>query len=42
MGEIYYEKREKVHKVRNRMHAERVKWEKSITRKGRKCTKFVI
>lgn len=31
-----------MHKVRNRMRAEAVKWEKSITRKGRKCTKLVI
>ena len=37
MGEIYYEKREKMHKVRNMMCAETVKWENAITRKGRKC-----
>ena len=39
---FYYEKREKVHFFRNRMRAEMVKMESSITREGRKCINFVI
>ena len=39
---FYYEKREKMHKSRNRMRAEMVKMESSITRKGKKCPNLVI
>lgn len=39
---FYYEKREKVHFFRNRMRAEMVKMESSITREGRKCINLVI
>lgn len=39
---FYYEKSALGEKVRNRMRAEAVKMESSITRKGKKCPNLVI